>query len=161
MLIVFDIDGTLVNCSHRLHHILKDKKDWESFYRGIPNDKPIEWVLNILYSIYADCNTHHSIVLATARNVKYKSETVDYFIKNNIFSPEQLDNALDMPSSIPLYMRGKNDLRPDVIVKSEMFDAIEHDYARKIDLAFEDRSRIVNMIRARGTPCFQVAEGDF
>ena len=29
--IIVDIDGTLANVEHRVHHLLKSPKDWDSF----------------------------------------------------------------------------------------------------------------------------------
>ena len=29
--VIFDIDGTLVNIEHRLPHIMKKPKDWDTF----------------------------------------------------------------------------------------------------------------------------------
>ncbi len=41
--IVFDIDGVLADCSHRLHYIQGDNKDYESFYSydEVLKDMPI------------------------------------------------------------------------------------------------------------------------
>lgn len=38
----FDIDGTLADPSHRLHHIQKRPKDWDSFFAAVADDIPIE-----------------------------------------------------------------------------------------------------------------------
>jgi hypothetical protein len=32
--ILVDIDGTLADCTHRLHHIQKQPKDWDAFFAG-------------------------------------------------------------------------------------------------------------------------------
>ena len=39
--IVFDIDGTLADCSQRLHHIQKSPPDWDSFFAETEKDEPI------------------------------------------------------------------------------------------------------------------------
>jgi hypothetical protein len=54
MLIVFDIDGTLANIEHRLHHVRSKPKNWPAFDAGIPNDKvnePVAAVFRELLSI--------------------------------------------------------------------------------------------------------------
>jgi len=33
--VIFDLDGTLCDITHRLHFIEGDNKDWDGFYRGI------------------------------------------------------------------------------------------------------------------------------
>ena len=39
---IFDLDQTLADIKHRIHHILKEKPDWDSFYKEVLNDTPIE-----------------------------------------------------------------------------------------------------------------------
>ena len=90
-----------------------------------------------------------------------------------------------------LLMRPDGDYRPDAELKSELFDKLlnikfprfedadlyiqRHEYeneyneAREEDIfkfkkdtiIFDDRQSVVDMWRARGLTCFQVAEGDF
>ena len=40
MFIIVDIDGTIADCSHRLHYIKGEKKDWNSFFKAAGKDKP-------------------------------------------------------------------------------------------------------------------------
>jgi phosphoglycolate phosphatase-like HAD superfamily hydrolase len=49
--IIFDLDGTLADCEHRLHHIQKDPKDWTSFFAACGDDKPIDHMLKIMWSL--------------------------------------------------------------------------------------------------------------
>ena len=51
MTYIFDIDGTLADCSHRLHYISGENKDWDTFYKECVNDKPIMDVVEILWSL--------------------------------------------------------------------------------------------------------------
>jgi hypothetical protein len=57
-------------------------------------------------------------------------------------------------------MRRRGDKRADFIVKGELLDKIIADGWQPI-MAFDDRNQVVQMWRARGIPCAQVAEGDF
>ena len=50
--------------------------------------------------------------------------------------------------------------RPDEEFKSDLADKFE-EFGGKIDIVFDDRNKVVDMWRARGTTCVQVAEGDF
>jgi len=59
-----------------------------------------------------------------------------------------------------LFMRKFGDHRDDDIVKGELLDEVLAVGYRPI-MAFDDRSRVVAMWRARGVPCAQVAPGDF
>ena len=55
---IFDIDGTLANCDHRLHYIKNKPKNWEAFYNECMDDLVIWPVAEMLelfskfYSIY-------------------------------------------------------------------------------------------------------------
>lgn len=60
----------------------------------------------------------------------------------------------------PMFMRADGDNRNDAVVKHEMY--LEHIFDRYTVIAvFDDRNRVVNMWRAVGLTCFQVAPGDF
>jgi hypothetical protein len=59
-----------------------------------------------------------------------------------------------------LLMRPDGDFRADDVLKEEILDRdILPNYA--VDMAFDDRDRVVAMWRRRGIPCLQVAPGDF
>ena len=66
-IIVCDLDGTLANCEHRVHHIqrvggsgLKRKPDWDAFYAGVRGD------------------TVNGAVKALLDNMLYYDELLDY-----------------------------------------------------------------------------------
>lgn len=59
----------------------------------------------------------------------------------------------------PLYMRPAGDRRKDHVVKRELLDEIGRSYAVRGTL--DDRQQVVDMWRATGLTCLQVAEGDF
>ena len=40
--IIFDIDGTILDISHRVKFALQNPKDWKSFYSNMDADQPIE-----------------------------------------------------------------------------------------------------------------------
>lgn len=52
--IVFDIDGVLADCSHRLKYIQGEDKDYDKFYsdKEIMKDKPIEGGKKIMDMLY-------------------------------------------------------------------------------------------------------------
>lgn len=57
-------------------------------------------------------------------------------------------------------MRPDGDHRPDYVIKREIY---EREIKDKYDVigVFEDRQRCVDMWRALGLTCFQVAPGDY
>jgi hypothetical protein len=61
---------------------------------------------------------------------------------------------------LDLYMRPRNDNRPDTVVKRELYERyLKGTY--EIIAVFDDRNNVVSMWRSLGLACFQVAEGDF
>ena len=135
-----DVDGTLAHMSGR---------------------SPFEWkrvgedaVDEIIADIVLDLATGHqsmgerwNVIVMSGRDAACKYETMDWLDKH----------------SIPwdrLFMRGENDMRPDNIVKAELFDRYVRD---NFDVKFvlDDRDQVVRMWRKMGLTCLQVAEGNF
>jgi len=144
--IVFDIDGTIADCSHRLHHILKDPKDWDSFYAEVLNDEPIVEMIELL-QMYGE--TSYSIVLSTGRNRNCMADTRKWLMTHG--------TALSYDT---IFFRENNDHRPDYELKLDHIKAMRLDGYDPV-LVFEDRSSVVNMWREQGIKCLQVAKGDF
>ena len=49
--IIFDIDGTILDISHRVKFVLQNPKDWKSFYSNMDADQPIEEICSLLKSL--------------------------------------------------------------------------------------------------------------
>lgn len=141
---IFDIDGTLADCSHRLHLIHAKPKDWRSFFSMCDGDFPIQHVIDLARSLWLADN---QIVYVSGRSDECEEKTRTWLVKHGL--PEA-----------PLYMRKAGDYRADDIVKGELLDQILADDIRPV-MAFDDRDRVVKMWRDRGIPCAQVAAGDF
>jgi hypothetical protein len=141
---IFDIDGTLANADHRLHHIQKTPKDWDSFFGAQYLDREHRHIVGVALLLAMTTK----IVFCSGRPETYR-ETTRAWLNRSGFDPES-----------PLYMRPANDRRDDDIIKSELLDRIILDGFDPI-MAFDDRDRVVAMWRARGVPCAQVAPGNF
>ena len=150
--IIFDLDGTIANISHRVHY-LKDyenpdgswnkKSNWSKFHNSISEDivvEPIKFMLNHLYSNFID------IIILTGRNDSVKKNTVKW-LKDNEVSYDHL------------IMRPKNDNRSDTVFKLEQLKKLEKNF--KIHFIVEDRNRVVKMWRDKGYICLQCKEGDY
>jgi adenylate kinase family enzyme len=144
--VICDLDGTLCDVEHRVHHVRKsagEKKDWKSFFAGIPNDPLNKWCAELLHNFKAS----HSIILCSGRDDNQRRMTEDWLQKYEI----QYD---------ALYMRDRHDLRPDSIVKEIILDfEILTRYAPYFMI--DDRDQVVKMWRNRGFVCLQCAEGNF
>lgn len=159
MLFIFDLDGTVADCSHRLHFIGAQgggwtpsddfSKDWDSFYKSCVDDKPIFETITVARALAA---AEHTVLYSTGRTTDIYPQTVKWLTKYRLPNPTRI------------YMRPTGDHRKDSVVKSDILDAIIVDYLSEgavIGGAFEDRQQCVDMYRARGIRVFQVAKGDF
>ena len=144
---IFDIDGTLADCTHRLHHIVRTdgtRKDWDAFFAAAPCDPPIWPMVRVARALRDRSITP---VFVTGRGDEHREATEAWLL-------------FHLGWNRPLYMRAAGDRRDDDIAKAEMLDRIWADGLKPI-IAFEDRSRVVQMWRAKGILCAQVAEGNF
>ncbi len=146
--IVFDIDGTLADLSHRLKFVSGEHKDWERFYQGVGEDEVIVPIAQ-LFAMYASSLPPDSKLLCiTGRPERTRAATLKWFREK--IGPE--------PDAI--YMRKDHDFRPDVEVKREWVEKLRAE-GYDIRLAFEDRDRVVKLYRDLGIQCCQVAEGAY
>lgn len=145
--VIFDIDGTLANTSHRLHFLTQEKKDWDGFYAECKNDKPISEMVNLLNLILTEC----PVVFVTGRPEKCREDTLEWLEHNTDVSFTDY--------KVELYMRKDGDHRPDWQVKEEILKELQKDF--EIHMVFEDRKQVVDMWRRNGIRCLQVDEGDF
>ena len=140
MYIIFDLDGTLADMTHRLSHIQKKPKDWDSFYAACLNDEPIEQMLALCRTL-AHFNT---VDIWSGRSDVVRVQTEFWLKKYGI-------------NYRTLKMRRDGDYRQDYIVKGEWADTL----LAPPDVVFDDRQQVVDMWRSRGVRCCQVAPGDF
>lgn len=158
-MIVFDLDGTLSNLQHRLHHIqslqddaCREQKDaaYRAFFAACEGDDVIpqvKWVWDGLMEAF-------DLVVVTGRSDEVREDTIAWLVKNEFYY--SYDHA-----DASLYMREAGDKRPDTIVKSELMDQLISDKGIAPSLIFEDRKGVVDLWRERGFLCYQVAAGDF
>lgn len=145
--IVFDIDGVLADCSHRLHYIQGDNKDYEKFYSDeeILKDTPIPNLGNILFEIrnanYKGSNT--DIKFITARNIKCLTATAEWLEKRFGTMLEEGD----------ILMRPANDYRPAHEVKEDLIK--KHIGFENILFALDDDDQVNEMYKKHGVMCYK------
>ena len=148
--VIFDIDGVLADSSHRLHHIMKDPKDWDSFFNPalMMIDYPILPAFAVLHALQAEEDIR--IIFFTGRPERTRDVTTRWLVQH-------MESA-DIGYSEELRMRANGDYRNDDIVKEQWLREIGPE---NVLCAFEDRNRIVAMYRRHGVICYQAAFGDF
>lgn len=144
---IFDIDGTLADCSHRIHFVREKPKNYRKFMSLLNEDTVVAPVKEVLDSLaFGDGNR---IIFCTGRDEHYRAVTGKWL----------RDNLIEVTDAT-LYMRPRGDYRPDVDVKRDLLARIRAD-GFDPKMVFEDRSRVVDMWRKEGLICAQVAPGDY
>ena len=138
---IFDIDGTLANCDHRLHHVKNKPKNWDAFYDGCMNDLVI-WPVAEMLELFSK---YYLIYIVTGRPERNRVLTESWLEYHKIYFDK-------------LIMRGDRDFRKSPDYKSSVCDKIEAE-GNKIFLAVEDRKDCINMFIDRGIYTFDVSNG--
>ncbi|KKW93894.1 phosphatase domain-containing protein [Sphingobium chungbukense] len=148
MFVVFDLDGTLANCEHRLHHIAMPahgeadwpEQNWDAFYATVHEDTPISPVQACAAALI---DTGHRVEIWTGRSDNCRVATQRWLNDHGL-------------GGLPLIMREGGDRTADYRLKRGWITE-----RGKPDLIFEDRASVVAMWREQGIICAQVAPGDF
>ena len=142
--VIVDIDGTIANGEHRVHHLLQEPKDWDSYFSKCDGDEPIKEIVNLVDALDF---SGYCIVYCTGRRDSEREKTRAWL------------NAHKLPCST-LLMRKTGDCRHDTIVKPELLHGAGLMPA-DVHFILEDRNSMVKKWRELGFTCLQVAEGDF
>ncbi|QIN94709.1 ATPase [Streptomyces phage Muntaha] len=132
--ILVDIDGTLAKMVNR------GPFEWHR----VEEDEPVDTIIDI---VDTECSNGTQIIVMSGRDGSCRAHTERWLDKHGIFHDA-------------LFMRAAGDMRKDSIVKLELFNEhIRDEYDVKYVL--DDRDQVVDMWRALGLTCLQVAPGDF
>lgn len=147
---VFDIDGTIANAEHRIHHLRNngEKKDWKSFFEKMGEDPPFSPMIALINAIESsNSKENNHVVLQTGRPEKYRYQTGKWI------ADVGLRNSYEL-----LLMRQERDMRDNVSVKMSFLDFLMDHY--NVDessfLWFEDSVRVVkalNKVRVLTLSC--------
>lgn len=128
--VLVDIDGTLAD-----HVGIRSPFEWHA----VDEDRPHEEVVELVQALHAAGDT---IVVVSGRDAVCRAETENWLKRHNI---EYAD----------LFMRSKDDMRSDDIVKAEI---LENDILPKygVKMVIDDRPRVCHMWRSLGIKVIQV-----
>ncbi len=140
--IIVDLDGTLCDVRHRLHHIQGEKKDWEAFHSALLNDEVRQ---DVLQKLVKHQTNGCLILLLTGRPHTYKDKTLGWLI-----SLESL--------YFTLFMRKAGDKRTDTEVKAEIYETRIKDRFEVIKV-YEDRPSVIRMWREKGLEVEDCGDG--
>jgi hypothetical protein len=173
-LYIFDLDGTLALTEHRQHLLGGDPcpacggtcilpdvgscpscngtgstgADWGAFFAACVNDAP-NWpvigTMNMLLRSGAD------VQIWSGRSAEVMNETRTWIQKYFEIDAEE----------VQICMRREGDFTPDEALKKSWLDELSAYDRRRLVAVFDDRQKVVDMWRAAGVACFQVAPGNF
>lgn len=145
--VVFDLDGTVFDCTHRLYLIEGDDKDFKEFHRQCSSDKPIRSIIELVLMCY---EMGYAIVFCTGRPNWTRLLTEKSILEHIGLNPKDYS----------LLMRPTDNYKKDMEVKPKLFEeaGITPD---KVWFIVEDRKGVVKKWRELGFTCLQCAEGDY
>lgn len=141
-IVVVDIDGTVADINHRLHHVQKTPKDWKGFFGALSEDTPRKDI----YSRATDeaVANNAELIFVSARPENYREETEAWLRKH----------GMDYTA---LLMRRNKDTRPDTEVKQGIYNRYLKQY--NIVRVFDDRPSVIRMWRKLGLEVEDVGNG--
>jgi len=143
--IIVDIDGTLADVEHRVHHVNKEQKDWKAFHDSMDQDRLNHWYAKLIEAMK---HQGFDILFVTGRDEDYREKTQTWMKQHQI----QYDK---------LYMRSAVDFRSDSEVKKEIYERQIKDHW-EVAFVVDDRLSVVKMWREQlGLVCLQCDWGDF
>lgn len=134
--VVFDIDGTLADISHRIHYIQKSPPDYDAFFAHVGGDRLNVWCAELIAALHPK----YRVILISGRPVSTREDTERWLVDNNV------------PYHELVLVRGNKDYRPDDQLKREW---LKKHGKERILFTVDDRQRVVDMWRDEGLVCLQ------
>ena len=139
--VVFDIDGVLSDAASRQHFIEAGRRDWHAFFDACGDDPLIEEVAQLLHLLDPSLR----IVLLTGRPIRVRPQTLAWLRRYEL--------RWDL-----LIMRDFGDYSAAREFKQWTIADLRG-YGFRLELAFEDDRRNLEMFRAEGIPCVYIHSG--
>ena len=147
--VIIDLDGTLCDCSQRVH--LAQAGKWDDFHSLISEDQPFKDVASFIDLI---SNLEFvSIIMLTGRNESYRNQTDRWMNKHSIVCDR-------------LIMRPDKNFESDHVLKprmlcDELFEGNFEKMKEEVIVVLEDRDKVVEAWRNLGIDCWQVRNGTY
>lgn len=140
--VIFDLDGTLADLRHRLHHVKGKNRNYDKFFAECGKDLPIWQTIKLARILKQN---GQFVVIASARSDSCREETEMWLRRQGV--------PYDM-----LIMRKQGDYREDSIVKQEILGTLDYKYGYTPWIVVDDRKRVVDMWRKNGIMTLQVSD---
>lgn len=155
MIIISDLDGTLVDVTARQHFVTGPQKDFPAFHEEGCRAEPIHSTMFVLHELLRPKYNHfgsqprvdsgNELHIVTGRETLWRDGTVAWLTRHSL-------------PYVSLHMRPTGDRRPDIEYK---YDVARYYERSEVVVVLEDRDRVVKMWRDLGFTCWQVAHGAY
>jgi hypothetical protein len=141
ILVVFDLDGTICDDTHRRHHL--KKPDFPAYNIACVDDLPKIATLAILGALVT---SGRRCEIWSGRDNAQLRATANWFVRHAPWV---------VAAEIEIKLRPDGDYRSSAALKEAWLDAVIAE-GGSVLMAFDDLQVAVDMWRRRGVPCFQV-----
>lgn len=152
--IIVDIDGTLTDATHRLHHIKKpkgEKKDWPAFFDAMGDDPPtaVTWFLDNFLSSPGMLAPH--IILCSGRPESHRDVTLEWLEKHARRLSRRVRGLCMRPNGVYI---------SDVELKRGMLQGLRA-AGYDIRLVIDDRPDVIQMWKEEGLTVLEINSGNW
>ncbi|WP_210732766.1 hypothetical protein [Streptomyces sp. RKND-216] len=130
-LAVFDLDGTLSDTRHRLHHVASAPRDWDAFFRAAVDDPPLSDGIALARDWAERCDLGY----VTGRPERCRRDTEDWLAAQGLPAGE-------------LWMRDDTDRRPARITKPRLLQRVAR--RRSVEIVVDDDRLVCDAYRRAG-----------
>ena len=130
-LAVFDLDGTLADVRHRLHHLAARPKNWDAFFAAARDDPPLPTGVALARESAEECE----VVYVTGRPERLRAATLAWLRRAGL--PEGR-----------LAMRRGGDRRPARLAKVELLRRLSR--GRVVAVVVDDDDEVCDAYEAAG-----------
>ncbi len=149
--IIFDIDGTLADVSHRRHHVTGGKKEWDQFFDKMVDDPPHANVCLLAEMVASSLAVNVTVFFFSGRPDSHRKQTEEWLEK---YVPVCFAYAE------ALLMRAEGDYRPDTEVKREMLHGIQGQ-GYEVRFVVDDRPSVIQMWKDEGLTVMEHDSGEW
>jgi predicted kinase len=143
-IVICDIDGTIADLTHRLHHVKDGNRNWDAFFAEVSGDGFRE---DVWRDVVRDAEENDAqIIFLSGRSDVCRGNTEGWLMGRCRLRSEPI-----------VLMRREFDRRPDTEVKRDIFDW--HFKGYKIVRVYDDRPRLVSMWREMGLDVVDCGNG--
>jgi hypothetical protein len=136
--VIFDIDGTLMNEEHRAEY--RDKKDWNTYFSLCGLDTPFQHIVDLTRE-YKDKG--YEVWIMSGRYITTEKDTLESFEKCGVVFDH-------------LKLRGEGNFIPDYAIKPAW--ARKHIGLERIEVVYDDSPRVIEAFRKKGLNVIDVTD---